>query len=101
MLLQTQDIVHLVMIKELNCLVKKEMLIIRQKKKTATEIFNSNQSHSQKPFLNFLLKDTKKLIICNLNELISLHKNKIKSRSTFKDGYIALKLLMRHINLLD
>ena len=32
------------------------------------------------------------LIIYNLKELISLHKNKIKSRSTFEDGYIALKL---------
>ena len=27
-----------------------------------------------------------------LKELISLHKNKIKSRSTFEDGYMALKL---------
>ena len=27
-----------------------------------------------------------------LNELISLHKNRIKPRSTFKDGYLALKI---------
>ena len=27
-----------------------------------------------------------------MNELISLHKNRIKPRSTFKDGYLALKI---------
>ena len=29
-----------------------------------------------------------------LNELISLHKNKTKPRSTFNDGYLALKICL-------
>ena len=41
------------------------MLLSGNQKNNATEIFNSNQSHSQKPFLNFLLKDIKMLIIFN------------------------------------
>ena len=50
MLLLIQDIVHLVMIKELNCLVKKGMLISGNKKENATELFNSIQTNSQNPF---------------------------------------------------
>ena len=34
---------------------KKGMLLSGNQKSTATEIFNSNQSHSQKPFLNFFI----------------------------------------------
>ena len=71
---------------------KKGMLLSGNQKSTATEIFNSNQSHSQKPFLNFFIERYKEAYNLQLNELISLHKNKIKPRSTFNDGYLALKI---------
>ena len=71
---------------------KKGMLLSGNQKSTATEIFNSNQSHSQKPFLNFFIERYKEAYNLQLNELISLHKNKTKPRSTFKDGYLALKI---------
>ena len=35
---------------------EKGMLLSGNQKRTATEIFNSNQSHSQKPFLNFFIE---------------------------------------------
>ena len=62
------------------------------KKENSTELFNSNQTNSQKPFLNFFIERYNDAYSIQLKELISLHKNKIKSRSTFEDGYIALKL---------
>ena len=68
------------------------MLLSGNHKKNATEIFNSNQSHSQKPFLNFFIERYKEAYNLQLNELISLHKKKIKPRSTFEDGYVALKI---------
>ena len=71
---------------------KKGMLLSGNQKRTATEIFNSNQSHSQKPFLNFFIERYKEAYNLQLNELISLHKNRTKPRSTFKDGYLALKI---------
>jgi len=71
---------------------KKGMLLSGNQKSTATEIFNSNQSHSQKPFLNFFIERYKEAYNLQLNELISLHKNRTKPRSTFKDGYLALKI---------
>ena len=71
---------------------KKGMLLSGNQKRTATEIFNSNQSHSQKPFLNFFIERYKEAYNLQLNELISLHKNRIKPRSSFKDGYLALKI---------
>ena len=71
---------------------KKGMLLSGNQKNNATEIFNSNQSHSQKPFLNFFIERYKEAYNLQLNELISLHKNRIKPRSTFKDGYLALKI---------
>ena len=71
---------------------KKGMLISGNKKENSTEFFNSNQTNSQKPFLNFFIERYNDAYNIQLKELISLHKNKIKSRSTFEDGYFALKL---------
>ena len=71
---------------------KKGMLISGNKKKNSTELFNSIQTNSQKPFLNFFIERYKDAYNIQLKELISLHRNKIKSRSTFEDGYLALKL---------
>ena len=71
---------------------KKGMLISGNKKENSTELFNSTQTNSQKPFLNFFIERYNDAYNIQLKELISLHKNKIKSRSTFEDGYLALKL---------
>ena len=71
---------------------KKGMLLSGNQKNNATEIFNSNQSHSQKPFLNFFIERYKDAYNLQLKELISLHKKRIKPRSTFEDGYLALKI---------
>jgi myo-inositol 2-dehydrogenase/D-chiro-inositol 1-dehydrogenase len=71
---------------------KKGMLISGNKKENATELFNSSLTNSQKPFLNFFIERYNDAYNIQLKELISLHKNKIQSRSTFEDGYIALKL---------
>jgi len=71
---------------------KKGMLISGNKKENSTELFNSNQTNSQKPFLNFFIERYNDAYNIQLKELISLHKNKTKSRSTFEDGYLALKL---------
>ncbi len=71
---------------------KKGMLLSGNQKKNSTEVFNSNQSHSQKPFLNFFIERYKDAYNLQLNELITLHKKGIKPRSTFEDGYVALKI---------
>ena len=71
---------------------KNGMLISGNKKENSTELFNSSQTNSQKPFLNFFIERYKDAYSLQLKELILLHKNKIKSRSTFEDGYAALKL---------
>jgi len=71
---------------------KNGMLISGNKKENSTELFNSKQTNSQKPFLNFFIERYDYAYNIQLKELISLHKNKIKSRSTFEDGYVALKL---------
>ena len=71
---------------------KKGMLISGNQKNNATELFSSNQSHSQKPFLNFFIERYKEAYHLQLNELVSLHKKRIKPRSTFEDGYLALKI---------
>ncbi len=71
---------------------KKGMLLSGNQKKNATEIFSSNQSHSQKPFLNFFIERYKDAYNLQLDELISLHNKRIKPRSTFEDGYLALKI---------
>ena len=71
---------------------KSGMMISGNKKKDSTEIFNSNRSNSQKPFLNFFIERYKDAYNLQLKELVLLHKNKIKSRSSFVDGYMAMKL---------
>jgi len=71
---------------------KSGMLISGNKKEDSTECFNSKTSNAQKPFLNFFIERYNDAYNLQLKELISLHKNKIKSRSTFEDGYFALKL---------
>ena len=71
---------------------KNGMVISGNKKENSTEFFNSNHTNSQKPFLNFFIERYSDAYKIQLKELISLHKNKIKSRSTFEDGYLALKL---------
>jgi len=71
---------------------KKGMLLSGNKKINATELYNSNQSSSQKPFLNFFIERYSDSYNLQLKEMVLLHKNKITSRSTFEDGYMALKL---------
>jgi myo-inositol 2-dehydrogenase/D-chiro-inositol 1-dehydrogenase len=71
---------------------KKGMLISGNKKENSTEIFTSVQTNSQKPLLNFFIERYKDAYNLQLKELISFHKNKVKSRSTFEDGYQALRL---------
>ena len=71
---------------------KSGMLISGNKKQDSTELFNLNQSSSQKPFLNFFIERYADAYKLQIKELISLHKKKIKCRSTFEDGYMALKL---------
>ena len=71
---------------------KNGMLISGNKKENATEFFNSNQTGSQKPFLNFFIERYNDAYNLQLKELVLLHKNKIKPRSTFNDGYLALKI---------
>ena len=71
---------------------KKGMLLSGNKEINSTELFNSNLSSSKKPFLNFFIDRYKDAYNLQLKELVDLHKGKIKSRSTFEDGYMALKL---------
>jgi myo-inositol 2-dehydrogenase/D-chiro-inositol 1-dehydrogenase len=71
---------------------KKGMLISGNKKINATELYNSNQSSSEKPFLNFFIERYSDAYNLQLKELVSLHKNKIHSRSSYEDGYMALKI---------
>ena len=71
---------------------KKGMLISGNKEINSTELFNSNLSSSKKPLLNFFIERYKDAYHLQLRELAALHKGKIKSRSTFEDGYMALKL---------
>ena len=68
------------------------MLLSGNKEINSTELFNSNLSSSKKPFLNFFIDRYKDAYNLQLKELVDLHKGKIKSRSTFEDGYMALKL---------
>jgi myo-inositol 2-dehydrogenase/D-chiro-inositol 1-dehydrogenase len=71
---------------------KKGMLLSGNKKIDSTEIFNANQSCTQKPFLNFFIERYNDAYNLQLKELVDLHLGKIKSRSTYEDGYMALKL---------
>ena len=71
---------------------KKGMLLSGNKKIDSTEFFNAYQSSSKKPFLNFFIDRYNDAYNLQLNELALLHKGRVKARSTFKDGYVALKL---------
>ena len=71
---------------------KNAMLISGNKKIDETEIFNSKSSNNKKPFLNFFIDRYKEAYKIQLNDLVSLTKKNIKPRSTFYDGYEALKL---------
>ena len=71
---------------------KRGMLLSGNKKIDSTELYNSKQSSSNKPFLNFFIERYNDAYNLQLKELAALHKRKSKSRSTFKDGYMALKL---------
>jgi len=71
---------------------KKGMLLSGNKKIDSTELFNKNQSSSQKPFLNFFIDRYNDAYNLQLKELAALHKGKVKSRSSFEDGFMALKL---------
>jgi myo-inositol 2-dehydrogenase/D-chiro-inositol 1-dehydrogenase len=71
---------------------KKGMLLSGNKEINSTELFNKNQSSSKKPFLNFFVDRYEDAYNIQLKELTALHKGTIKSRSTFEDGYVALKL---------
>ena len=71
---------------------KKGMLLSGNKKIDSTELFNSNASNVRKPFLIFFIERYDEAYNLQLKELVYLHQNKIRSRSTFEDGYMALKL---------
>jgi myo-inositol 2-dehydrogenase/D-chiro-inositol 1-dehydrogenase len=71
---------------------KKGMLLSGNKKIDSTEFFNANQSSAKKPFLNFFIDRYNDAYNLQLKELALLHKSKVKSKSTFEDGYMALKL---------
>ncbi len=71
---------------------RKGMLISENKKKSETEIFNSTRTNSKQPFLNFFIEIYEDAYKLQLNDLIELHKKKIKPRSTYSDGFIALKI---------
>ena len=71
---------------------KKGMLISGNKKIDSTELYSANQTSSNKPFLNFFVERYSDAYNLQIKELALLHKGKIKSRSTFEDGYMALKL---------
>ena len=71
---------------------KKGMLISGNKKINSTSLFNKSQTNSQKPFMNFFIERYSDAYNLQLKELVDLHKGKSKSKSTFEDGYIALKL---------
>ena len=71
---------------------KNGMLISGNKKIDSTKLYNVNQSSAQKPFLNFFIERYNDAYNLQLEELVSLHRGKVKSRSTFEDGYMALKI---------
>ena len=71
---------------------KKGMLLSGNKEINSTELFNSNLSSSKKPLLNFFIERYNDAYNLQLKELVAFHKGKTKSRSTFEDGYMALKL---------
>ena len=71
---------------------KSGMLLSGNKKIDSTELYNASLSSAKKPFLNFFVERYADAYKLQLKELASLHKGNVKSRSTFEDGYMALKL---------
>ena len=71
---------------------KKGMLLSGNKEINSTELYNSKLSSSKKPLLNFFIERYNDSYNLQLRELSAVHKGKIKSRSTFEDGYMALKI---------
>jgi len=71
---------------------KKGMLISGNKKNNETELYNSTSTSIKKPFLNFFIDRYKEAYNLQLNELVLLEKKKMRPRSTFEDGLVALKL---------
>ena len=71
---------------------KNGMLISGNKKNNETELYNSTATSLKKPFLNFFIDRYKEAYNLQLDELVLLAKKKIKPRSTYNDGLIALKL---------
>ena len=71
---------------------KNGMLISGNKKYNETELYNSTSTSLKKPFLNFFIDRYKEAYNLQLDELVLMSNKKIKPRSTYKDGLIALKL---------
>ena len=71
---------------------KKGMLVSRNKKIDESELYNSTSTQLKKPFLNFFIDRYKEAYNLQLDELVLLAKKRIKPRSTYKDGLIALSL---------
>ena len=71
---------------------KKGMLISGNKKINEPELHNSTSTSIKKPFLNFFIDRYKEAYNLQLNELVLLEREKMKPRSTFEDGLVALKL---------
>ena len=71
---------------------KSGMLLSGNQKYNATELFKFNLSHAQKPFLNFFIERYNEAYKLQLRDLVLLHKKKIRPRSSYEDGYMALKI---------
>ena len=73
---------------------EKGMLISGNKRINEIEIFNSNQTNSKKPLLNFFIERYKESYYNQLIELIKLAEKGLEPRSTFLDGVEALNLAL-------
>ena len=70
----------------------KGMLISNNKKVTEAEFYNSKNTNSKNLFLNFFIERYNEAYKIQLDELVKLAEKNIISRSSFSDGYEALKL---------
>jgi len=70
----------------------KGMLISGNKRNVETEYYSNSYTSSKKHLLNFFIDRYKEAYKLELNELFQLAKKKKTPRSTFIDGYEALKL---------
>ena len=71
---------------------KKGMLISGNKRNNESKLYNSTTTSLKKPFLNFFIERYKEAYNLQLDELVRFVKKKIKPRSIYKDGLIALQL---------